>query len=60
VDQTARTLDGIRYTMSIFPAITFAICAACLFFYSIDKEAEIRITDELAQRRKGFQPAVTS
>ena len=60
VDQTARTLDGIRYTMSIFPAITFAICTACLFFYSIDKEAEIRITDELAERRRGFQPAAES
>jgi Na+/melibiose symporter-like transporter len=60
VDQAARTLDGIRYTMSIFPAITFAICTACLFFYSIDKEAEIRITDELAERRRGFQPAAES
>jgi Na+/melibiose symporter-like transporter len=60
VDQTARTLDGIRYTMSIFPAITFAICAACLFFYSIDKKAEIRITDDLAERRRGFQPAAES
>jgi len=54
-EQTARALDGIRYTMSVFPAITFAICAACLFFYSIDREAEIRITDELAERRKLFQ-----
>ena len=60
VDQTAGALAGIRYTMSIFPAITFAICAACLFFYSIDKEAEIRIADELAERRRGFQPAVES
>src|SRR5450759_50638 len=60
VDQTAGALAGIRYTMSIFPAITFAICAACLFFYSIDKETEIRITDELAERRRGFQPAVES
>ena len=60
VDQTAGALAGIRYTMSIFPAITFAICAACLFFYSIDKEAEIRIADDLAERRRGFQPAVES
>ena len=60
VDQTAGALAGIRYTMSIFPAITFAICAACLFFYSIDKEAEIWIADELAERRRGFQPAVES
>jgi len=54
VAQTPHALDGIRYTMSIFPAITFAICAGCLLFYRIDKAAEIRITDELAERRKGF------
>jgi GPH family glycoside/pentoside/hexuronide:cation symporter len=60
VDQTARALAGIRYTMSVFPAITFAICAACLFFYGIDKEAEIRITDDLAERRSRFQPVVES
>jgi glycoside/pentoside/hexuronide:cation symporter, GPH family len=54
VAQTARALEGIRYTMSIFPAVTFAICAACLFFYGIDKAAEIRITDDLTERRKAF------
>jgi sugar (glycoside-pentoside-hexuronide) transporter len=53
--QTPRALDGIRYTMSVFPALTFAVCAICLFFYRIDKAAEIRITDELAQRRRAFQ-----
>ena len=37
VAQGAAALDGIRLTMSVFPAITFAICAVCLFFYSIDK-----------------------
>jgi GPH family glycoside/pentoside/hexuronide:cation symporter len=57
VEQSARALEGIRYTMSVFPAITFAICAVCLLFYSIDKQAEIRITDELAERRKGYQAA---
>lgn len=56
-DQGARALDGIRYTMSVFPALTFAICAACLFFYSIDKSAEIRITTELAERRKLYARA---
>jgi Na+/melibiose symporter-like transporter len=43
--------------MSVFPAITFACCAACLFFYRIDKDAEIRITDDLAERRKLYTPA---
>ena len=38
--------------MSVFPAIGFALCAACLLFYSIDKAAEIRITTDLSERRK--------
>ena len=52
VDQTATALNGIRLTMSAFSAIGFAMCAACLFFYSIDKAGEIRITSELKDRRK--------
>ena len=53
--QTADALTGIRLTMSVFPAITFGICAVILFFYKINKETEIKITDELAERRKAFQ-----
>ena len=56
VAQGASALDGIRLTMSIFPAITFAICAACLFFYAIDKRVEIQMTDELAERRRQYKP----
>ena len=52
--QTERALGGIVMTMSIFPAITFGLCIVCLFFYSINKQAEIQITDELAERRKGL------
>ena len=54
VDQAPRALDGIRYAMSIFPALTFALCAGCLFFYSIDKRLERQIPHELAERRKVF------
>jgi Na+/melibiose symporter-like transporter len=54
VAQAASALDGIRLTMSIFPAITFAICAVCLFFYVIDKKTEIDMTTELALRRKRY------
>jgi glycoside/pentoside/hexuronide:cation symporter, GPH family len=54
VAQSAAALDGIRYTMSVLPALGFGLCAACLFFYGIDKRAEIQITDELAQRRKQY------
>ena len=56
VAQTDTALSGIVMTMSVFPAITFGLCAACLVFYKIDKQAEIQITDELAERRKSFMP----
>ncbi len=52
--QNESALSGIVMTMSIYPAITFAMCALCLFFYSIDKQAEIQITSELTERRKLF------
>jgi Na+/melibiose symporter-like transporter len=58
VEQPAAALDGIRYAMSVFPAIGFAICALCLFFYEIDKTAEVRITDDLRERRRVYAPAV--
>ena len=54
VSQAASALDGIRLTMSIFPAITFAICAVCLVFYAIDKQTEIQMTNELAVRRQHY------
>ncbi|MFO7447006.1 MAG: MFS transporter [Ignavibacteriaceae bacterium] len=54
VEQSASAVTGIVMTMSIFPAITFFLCAVCLFFYPINKQLEIKITDELAERRKGF------
>jgi Na+/melibiose symporter-like transporter len=57
VEQGPGALDGIRYTMSLFPAFTFAVCAIVLTFYRIDKQTEIRMTDELAERRKAFQSA---
>ncbi len=52
--QTAEALTGIKFTMSIFPAITFGICIVILFFYKITKQMEIKITDELTERRKAF------
>jgi len=53
-EQSESALNGIVMTMSVFPAITFGLCAVCLFFYSINKQAEIQITTELAERRKSF------
>ena len=54
VAQGATALDGIRLTMSLFPAVTFAICTACMFFYAIDKRTEIAMSDELAERRRQY------
>jgi len=57
VAQTARALQGIKLTTSVFPAITFALGVLCLFFYRIDKRLEIQITDDLAERRRMYAPA---
>lgn len=54
VEQTARALDGIRMSASLFPAIGFALCVACLVFYRIDKPLELRISGELEERRRKF------
>jgi GPH family glycoside/pentoside/hexuronide:cation symporter len=52
--QTVEALRGIRMTISIYPTIFFLIVIACLIVYKIDKKLNIRIQDELAERRKGF------
>lgn len=56
VAQTAHALWGIRMTVSIYPAIFFLVVVICLFFYKIDKALNIRIQDELAERRRSFKP----
>lgn len=53
--QSAGALNGIRLTMSIFPALTFGICVICLLFYSISKETEVQMTDELAVQRRDME-----
>lgn len=57
VAQSESSLLGIRLMMSLFPAVTFAVCAVCLFFYGIDKQLEIRMAGELDERRRGFAGA---
>jgi GPH family glycoside/pentoside/hexuronide:cation symporter len=54
VAQTAHTLMGIRMTVSVYPALFFAVIVGCLFFYEIGKKLNIQIQDELADRRKSF------
>ena len=52
--QTANALLGIRLGASIFPACLLGICLVCLVLYPISKSLNIRIQDELAERRKKF------
>jgi len=54
VAQSAESLQGIRLTATVFSALPFAIGVVCLFFYPIGKELNLRIGDELAERRKRF------
>jgi Na+/melibiose symporter-like transporter len=55
--QTPQALQGIRMTISIYPAILFLIVITCLVCYKIGKRLNLQIQDELAERRKGFAPA---
>jgi glycoside/pentoside/hexuronide:cation symporter, GPH family len=52
--QTPEALQGIRMTISVFPAIFFGIVIVCLLCYKIGKDLNIQIQDELAARRKNF------
>jgi sugar (glycoside-pentoside-hexuronide) transporter len=54
VAQSERALQGIRMMVSVLPAFTFLLGLICLFFYRIDRHLEVRITQELADRRKGY------
>jgi GPH family glycoside/pentoside/hexuronide:cation symporter len=55
--QTPEALQGIRMTISVYPAILFAIVIICLICYKIGKRLNLQIQDELAERRKKFATA---
>ena len=55
VEQTTKALLGIRMTISVYPAIFYAIIISFLVFYPISKKLNVQIQDELAERRKQFQ-----
>ncbi|HXY18365.1 MAG TPA: MFS transporter, partial [Gemmatimonadales bacterium] len=56
VAQTPHALLGIRLSASLYPALFLGVVVACMLFYKIGKELNLRIQDELAERRKGFAP----
>jgi Na+/melibiose symporter-like transporter len=55
--QSARALDGIRLTASVWSGAAFLAAAVCLLFYRIDKKLNLTIANELAERRKSFGSA---
>lgn len=52
--QTPKAVMGIRLTTSIYPAIFMLTGIAVLFFYRINKNTELKMQDELADRRKTY------
>jgi Na+/melibiose symporter-like transporter len=56
VKQTTQALLGIRLTMSVYPALFLLIAVVSLLFYKITKALNIQIQDDLAERRRQYQP----
>jgi len=54
VVQSAHSLRGIQLGATVYAGIPFALGVLCMFFYPISKELNLRIGDELAERRKKF------
>jgi len=52
--QTPEALLGIRLSATVYSAIPFALCMVCLALYPISKSLNLRIQDELVERRKKF------
>jgi glycoside/pentoside/hexuronide:cation symporter, GPH family len=54
VAQSPAAINGIRLTVSIYPAIAIIFCVILLFIYGINKKVEDKMQDELADRRKNY------
>ena len=54
VAQSEQSLRGIQLSATMYAGIPFALGVLCMFFYPITKELNLRIGDELAERRKKF------
>ena len=60
VAQTERALLGIRLGASIYPAVALVVVLVCLAIYPISKELNLRIQNELVERRKEYAPEALS
>jgi GPH family glycoside/pentoside/hexuronide:cation symporter len=55
IEQTPHALTGIRLSSSIYPTIALCVVIIILFFYTITKSMELKIQDDLAERRKEYK-----
>jgi GPH family glycoside/pentoside/hexuronide:cation symporter len=56
-ETAAASIQGIRMTAAVYPAICIGLAVAVLTRYPITKELNLRIGSELAERRARFTPA---
>jgi Na+/melibiose symporter-like transporter len=54
VAQTERALQGIRLGASVYPAIAMVLGLICLAMYPIGKKLNLKIQDDLVERRKEY------
>jgi len=59
VVQTDHALLGIRLIASVFAGAAFLAAAVCLLFYSITMKLNLSISNELAERRKGYSSSAS-
>jgi len=52
--QTEHALLGIRLIASVYSGAAFLAAAVCLLFYGITMKLNLTISNELAERRKGY------
>jgi len=52
VPQSQHAITGIRLSTSIYPSIAIIVVIVFLFFYKINKSMELKMQNELAERRK--------
>jgi len=52
--QTPHALLGIHLSATVYSAIPFALCIVCLALYPISKALNLRIQNDLLERRKQF------
>jgi sugar (glycoside-pentoside-hexuronide) transporter len=54
LQQSATAMHGITMIASVWSGVAFLATAVCLLFYGISMKLNLTISNELAERRKGF------